>query len=261
MSLNNRQIKNSYKDLLVVNNNNSGVDGTSRKIEDGEGTESCASLSTNVLQVAPASNSSTTFLVANAAEDVLFQVNSTASSVTHGTTQSHLNSQYLRFMAKDIDVNNGTHYGVPIVGFYTSGSSEMPNTEITFGTSADPSASNPSGSDADDWIHYLHYVDTNITIDAVNILVGATAAGGDSLNFHLVKLATTDTTTINSWSSTTIVADDSGTTNAGYEQFYRVALDIQSANVDAGDYLALTVEGNGTNSDYTINALVRYHFR
>ena len=82
-----------------------------------------------------------------------------------------------------------------------------------------------------------------------------------SLNFHLVKLATSDTTTINSWSSTTIVADDSGTTNAGYEQFYRTALTVQSADVDAGDYLALTIEGDGTSSDYTVNALVRYHFR
>ena len=161
----------------------------------------------------------------------------------------------------NIDVNSGTHYGVPLIGFYTSGASEVPNTEITFGTDAEPVASNPSGSNADDWIHYLHYVDTNITIDAVNILVGATGSAGDSLNFRLVKLATSDTTTINSWSSTTIVADDSGTTNAGYEQFYRTALTVQSADVDAGDYLALTIEGDGTSSDYTVNALVRYHFR
>lgn len=254
MSLNNRQIKNSYKDLLVVNNNNSGVDGTSRKIEDGEGTESCASLSTNVLQVAPASNSSTTFLVANAAEDVLFQVNSTASSVTHGTTQSHLNTQYLRFSANDIDVDNGTHIGVPVAG-------QVANAAITFGTSANPAAAAVSNN-GDDFIHYLHYVDTNITVDAVTVLVGASAATGDSINFHLCNLATSDSGTIDEWSGTTIVADQSSVTvNAGYEQFYKVALDIQSADVDAGNYLALTIEGNGTNSDYSVNALVRYHFR
>ena len=31
--------------------------------------------------------------------------------------------------------------------------------------------------------------------------------------------------------------------------------------LDAGNYLALTIEGNGTNSDYSVNALVRYHLR
>ena len=82
------------------------------------------------------------------------------------------------------------------------------------------------------------------------------------MNFHLLNLATGDTLTIDEWSSTTVVADQSlPVATAGYEQFYRIPLSIQSANVDAGNYLALTVEGDGTNSDYSINAQVRYHLR
>ena len=132
---------------------------------------------------------------------------------------------------------------------------------VTFGTSGDPAAPAVSNN-GDDCVHYLHYVDTDITVDAVSILVGASGSSGDSINFHLCSLATTDTTTVDEWSSTTIVADQSPvTSNNGYEQFYRIALDIQSANVDAGNYLALTIEGNGTNSDYSVNALVRYHLR
>ena len=107
----------------------------------------------------------------------------------------------------------------------------------------------------------MHYVDTNITVDAVTILVGGNAASGDALNFHLCSIATSDGTTVSSWSGTTIVADHVGMANAGYEQFYRESLSIQSADVDAGNYLALTIEGNGTNSDYSVNALVRYHIR
>ncbi len=262
MALTNKKIANSYKDLLQVDNSNNGLNAT-KTIKDGAGVSSCAAISNNQLLISPASNSLNTFNVANATGDSLLRVSGTLGRVDVGTTLSTVNTQYLRFMAKDIDVDNGTHYGVPLLGFYTSGSAEMPNTEITFGTSANPSVPTFSTNSADDMIHYLHYVDTNITVDAVQVLVAASGSSGDSLNFHLVSLATSDSTTVNDFSSCTVVADDSGTSSDGYEQFYRVALDVDSSNadVDAGKYLALTIEGDGTNSDYSVNALVRYHLR
>lgn len=253
MSLTDKKIKDAYKDLLQLENNNNGLNAT-KTIKDGAGVSSCVGLGTSQVIIAPASNSSNNFQVADASGNVLLKVNGTASSVTGGVTQSILNTQYLRFLDNDIDIDNGTHIGVHLAGMRA-------NASVTFGTSANPAA--PSvNNNGDDWIHYLHYVDTNITVDAVTILVGATAATGDSINFHLCNLATGDSGTVDEWSGTTIVADQSSVTvNAGYEQFYRIDLDIQSADVDAGNYLALTIEGNGTNSDYSVNALVRYHIR
>ena len=195
-----------------------------------------------------------TFQVEDIDNNDILAVNASDKLVKVNETQSIANTQYLRFGAKDIDVDSGTHIGVPIAGMGA-------NAVVTFGTGTDPSAPAVSNN-GDDWIHYLHYADVNMTIDAVTVLVGASGATGDSINFHLLNLATSDSTTIDEWSSTTIVADQSSVTvNAGYEQFYRIPLDIQSANVDAGNYLALTIEGNGTNSDYSVNALVRYHLR
>lgn len=51
MSLIGRLIKDSFKDLLIVNNNNAGVDGTMRPILDGEGTESALQISETGVQV------------------------------------------------------------------------------------------------------------------------------------------------------------------------------------------------------------------
>ena len=51
-TLEGQQIKNSYKDLLQVSNSNSGVDGTLRNIEDGEGTTSALQLSSSAAKVA-----------------------------------------------------------------------------------------------------------------------------------------------------------------------------------------------------------------
>jgi len=254
MALTNKTVAGSYKDLLELDNSNNGLSSTSAVLKDGEGTSSALYVGTRGVKVKPPTDSTRPFEVENASGTNVLTVDTTNKLVKVNETQAVANTQYLRFGYNDIDIDNGTHIGVPIMGAIT-------NANVTFGTGANPSAPAVSNN-GDDWVHYLHYVDTDITVDAVSILVGATAATGDSTNFHLCSLATSDTTTIDEWSSTTIVADQSSVTvNNGYEQFYRIALDIQSANVDAGNYLALTIEGNGTNSDYSVNALVRYHLR
>ena len=253
MALTNKTIANTYKDLLTLNNSNSGVAAAGTLVQDGNGSDTSLTLGTRNSKFKPTVDHTFTFLVENTSGDDILRVDTTNKVVRVNETQAVANTQYLRFSANDIDVDNGTHIGVPVAG-------QVANAAVTFGTGTNPSAPSVSNN-GDDWIHYLHYVDTNITVDAVEILVGATTASGDGINFHLLNLATGDSTTIDEWSSTTVVADDSGIVSAGYEQFYRVQLSIQSADVDAGNYLALTIEGNGTNSDYSVNALVRYHLR
>ena len=259
MALTDKTIANTYKDLLHLNNSNSGATANGTVVQDGNGTNTGLTLGTDKTKFTPGTDSTTTMLVSNAAGSNIFNVDSTNSVVKAGATLSNVNTQYLRFFGHDINVDSGTHIGVPLFGLVAAAS--VPNANVTFGTGGNPSAPSVSNN-GDDWIHYLHYVDVNMTVDMVTVLVGANGATGDSINFHLLNLATSDSTTIDEWSSTTVVADQSSVTvNAGYEQFYRVPLDIQSADVDAGNYLALTIEGNGTNSDYSVNALVRYHLR
>ena len=254
MALTDKTIAGTYKDLLHLNNSNSGATANGTVVQDANGTNTGLTLGTGKVKFTPSADSTTAMLVQNAGGTNIFNVDSTNNVVKSGATLSNVTTQYLRFSANDIDVDNGTHIGVPVAG-------QVANAAVTFGTGTDPSAPAVSNN-GDDWLHYLHYVDVDIAVDAVTVLVGATAASGDSINFHLANLATSDSTTIDEWSGTTIVADQSSVTvNAGYEQFYRIPLDIQSANVDAGNYLALTIEGNGTNSDYSVNALVRYHLR
>lgn len=253
MALTDKTIASTYKDLLTLNNSNNGVAAAGTKIQDGNGTNTALTLGSRNSKFQPVSDHTSIFLVENAAGDDILRVDTTNKLVKVNETQLVANTQYLRFFGHDINVAAGYHQLVALGG-------HAPNTEKTLNNGTNPVV--PSFSnDADDFIHYLHYVDTNITVDAVNILVSATGATGDAINFHLVSLATGDTTTVDEFSSITVVADDTGISNAGYEQFYKVALNIQSANVDAGDYLALTIESDGTNSDYSVNAQVRYHLR
>ena len=243
------------KDLLHLNNGNSGIPSTPTTIQDGNGSNTSIALGTKGLAITPTVDNTSSLLVENASGDDTFRVDTTNKLVKVNETQSTANTQYLRFGAKDIDVDNGTHIGVPIAGMGA-------NAAVTFGTGTDPTTPTLSNN-LDDVVHYLHYVDVDITIDSSSILVGASAASGDTVNFHLMELVTTDTTPVDEFSVAYTIGASPSVTSAGYEQFYRTALTLDGTytDVDAGNYIFLTIEGSGTNSDYSVNALIRYHLR
>ena len=137
MSLTGKKHKDTYKDLLNLDNSNNGVDSTARVVKDGDGGSSAIKLSNRHLYVIPNLNSSGSFVVTDVNSDAVLVAHTTDKVVKVNETQSIANTQYLRFFCHDLDVDNGTHYGVPISGFY--GVANFPNAEVTFGTSDDPS--------------------------------------------------------------------------------------------------------------------------
>ena len=71
----------TYKDLLQVSNSNNGIDSTVRKIEDGEGTESVASISVDALQLYPMADGKV-FVARNAAGTELFSIDTSTNLIT-----------------------------------------------------------------------------------------------------------------------------------------------------------------------------------
>ncbi|QDP51790.1 MAG: hypothetical protein GOVbin212_9 [Prokaryotic dsDNA virus sp.] len=260
MALTDKTIASTYGDILQVDNSGSGRTANGTVVKDGLGQSTALTLGGDKIKITPSSDSTTAVTIETSGGTDLLVVDSTNSAVKVGTTQTYANTQYLSFKCIDLNVSAGTHLAIPLAGHSPAGVGGMPAGAWTLGTSTDPSAPAFSNN-GDDILQCIHYVDTNITVDSVQILATGDTATGDTINFHLCSLATSDTTTVNSWSSTTVVADCSDVSTAGREQFYRIALDIQSANVDAGNYLVLTIESDGTNSDYSVNGLVRYHLR
>ena len=103
----------------------------------------------------------------------------------------------------------------------------------------------------------------NLTIDRVIWWSGADTATGDTTRAHLMSYSVDsgNGSTSGDLSSGTVLADGGDITNSGYEQSYYQQLTIQSANVDAGKIIIFTFRSDSVNSDYTINATVKYHLR
>ena len=97
MSLTNKTKASSYKDLLQINNSNSGFDGTTRAIVDGEGTASSIKTSEVRTVIQGGVDSATKFTLKDADSNNLFLVDSTNDLVKAGIGQHIVNTNIKTF--------------------------------------------------------------------------------------------------------------------------------------------------------------------
>ena len=239
MSLSGKTLANTYKDILQMDNSNSGVDATTRSIKDGEGTTSALSLSDDVVSVKPQSDNTTaTFLVEN-------------SSGTQYAYFSVGNTQSASFA-------DDTHQAIPFASAMYGNVSYPP----AFGTGTDPATtfttSEGNGTRASDIVACLWYVTDAISIDSVTGIEGADTATGDTTRMHLFSYDFTSGATA-CLTNGTLLAHNSDVTNAGSEQPYLSSFTVDSAAVASGKVILAFLKSDSINSDYSLNIKVKYH--
>ena len=82
MSLTNKTIANTYKDLLEIDNGNNGIATSAKAVKSGDGTSSCISISDDQLAVRPQNDNTTDILsIKNAGGTTILQVDGTNTAV------------------------------------------------------------------------------------------------------------------------------------------------------------------------------------
>jgi len=254
-------IKNVYKDILHTSNSNTGIGSSIKQITCGDGDTTALHLSDRNAKVQPSTDTTTNTVIYDADGNALLAVDSTNDLVKAGIGQHSVNTQYAHFGINGINLQwsgalANTHYAV-------SFNSILPSALVSLGSGTDPATSLTLGSDADDATACYWYIMDNITIDRVVFWQGADTATGDTTRAHMFQydVVTTAGATSGDLSSGTLVAHGADITNAGNEQSYYQQLTIDSANINAGKVLLFTFRSDSVNSDYTINATVKYHLR
>ena len=258
MSLTNKTPAATYKDLLQLDNSNSGVDNTLRQVKDGDGDGSALYIERNSIKIKPASDDTALLDIHDKDGNSKFTVDTTNDLVK--ALGHKLNTQYAYFGTQSIDgipASSGTHYMIPFGSLFAS------NTDVTIGTGTDPDTSLTLTSTADDLIPMIWYLPDDITIDAVHVWTAGNNSTGDTINFHLMSysIRATDDANCGDLVSGVVVADGADISHDGYEQADFQTLTIQNANVDQGKVIVFTIHSDGTNSDYAINATIKYHLR
>jgi hypothetical protein len=254
-------IKDVYKDILHTSNSNTGLSTTIKQITCGDGDGTSLYLSQRNLKVQPSADSTTNTVIYDADGNALVTVDSTNDLVKAGIGQHSVNTQYAHFGVGSgntvwAGASADTHYAVPFNSIQTQAL-------VSGGTSTDPSTSYTISDSADDMVGVLWYLCDDITIDRVIYWAGGDAAGNDTFRTHLLSydINSSNGSTSGDLSNGAVVAASADVSGLGYEQSYYSQLTISTANIDAGKALMFFFRSDSVNSDFTINATIKYHLR
>ena len=254
-------IKDVYKDILHTSNSNTGLSTTIKQITCGDGDTTSLYLSQRNLKVQPSADTTTNTVIYDADGNALVTVDSTNDLVKAGIGQHTVNTQYAHFgVGSGNSVWAGssanTHYAVPFNSIQTQAL-------VSGGTSTDPATSFTITSTADDMVGVLWYLCDNITIDRVVWFAGGDASSSDTLRAHLMSytIDVGGSASGGDLSSGAVLAYSSDVSNLGYEQSYYNQMTISTADVNAGKAIMFFFRADSVNSDFSINATIKYHLR
>ena len=260
MSLTGKSPADTYKDLLYVDNSNTGVDATSRSVKTGNGQSSSIKISDRSLTLLPSTNNTAVLDIQNASGTTKFEVDTTNNQVK--ALGHHVNTMYVNFGISG-SISNGwatsKHYAVPFMG---NNHSSTVQDDFNFGSGTDPATSFTTAAagatNAATIVPVMWFIPDNISIDAVYSIEGADAATGDTTRMHLLSYDFTSGST-SALTNGTLLAHNDDVTNAGSEQAYLSTWTIDSASVAANKVVLAFFRSDSVNSDYSLNITVKYH--
>ena len=262
MSLTGKTLAGSYKDILQMNNSNSGLTTALRTVVDGEGTASALIISDDAVGVFPQNDDTTEALkVLSRGLATVFKVDTTNQLVT--ASGNIVNTQYANFGSSNIGnlaFLANTHHPI---AFGTATGLSADNTNLcSFGTSTDPATTfttaEGNATRASDLVPVMWRVPDAMSIDSVTSIEGADTATGDTTRMHLLSYDFTSGST-SALTSGTLLAHNSDVTNAGSEQAYLSSWTVDSAAVTAGKVILAFFRSDSISSDYSIQVTVKYH--
>ena len=246
----------TYKDIIYVNNNNSGVTTTLKEVKSGNGNLTCLSVSDRSVKLLPSTDNSVALDVQNSGGSSKLLVDTTNNQVK--ALGTHVHTNYANFGANSSNTSNfvaGYHHAIPFENAYVL---IIPN----FGNGADPATTfttaDSTGVKASELVPVLWYLPDNISIDGVTSVEGADNATGDTTRFHLFSYTFTSGATA-CLTAGTLLAHSNDQVNAGSEQAYLNTWTVDSASVESSKVILAFFECDSANSNYSVNITVKYH--
>ena len=241
---------------------NTGIDSTTRVLEDGAGQSTSISLSDDVLSVQPVTDNTTaTMLVKNQSGSNVLAVDTTNSKVLVGSSQVAANTQYMHFNVHGIEPLAGRHYAMALgtTNYATAGLSE----DVILGTGTDPATTLDISAATGEsllWVQCYWYLPDAITLDSAIALSGGTSATDSGLNFHIMAYTLDTSSNYGDLSAGSVVADSSATSGIDEDVIKTTSLTIQTANIAAGKVLLATYESDAAQVTSS-QMIVKYHIQ
>ena len=253
---------NFFKRLLQVNQaTNTGVDATTRNIQDGDGNNTSISLSDDSLFVKPQNDNTTrTLAVQNSDGDIILSVDTTNSRVNVGKDQARATTLFKEMGLYDFSPTSvGYHYTLIANTMHFESAYAGEN---DWGNGVDPpTALDVSGITAsENAVAVYWYLQNNITLDEVRYM--ATADGTATLNFHLFAYDLDVTTNHGDLSNGVVHANASETATFTLSETIKTGtFTLDTADIDVNKVVVGFVENASSTSDVSVAFTIKYHIR
>ena len=264
MSLTNKTIGNSYKDILQVDNSNNGMGTSTKTIKSGDGTSSSVQICDDQFQVVPQNDDTTaTFTVMSKAGTSLLNVDSTNGVVKASGEYVNTNVQGFRVSyGNALPTTIDTWTAIPVV--FSNAALSTP--ELQMGASSGtPTDSFTVTTDGHEDMQYYWYLPFDITIDKVRCMFSPDTDTGSDVKFSVMAYDVIVDNGSNSGNlsngAQVCVSGSEVDANAGQVNMYFQDLTISTADVDANKVIMCYVASDNITSDLTVDIQLVYHLR
>ena len=257
MSLTDKTILSTYKDILIIENSNAGFDTNIDQVKSGSGNGSSLYLSTNNLKVQPTADSTTNTTVYDKDGNILFVIDSSNDAVK--ALGNHVNSQYKEFGLYDFSPTQGYHHPMISKNMMFSDSGEDYIGQTAFGSNGtDPVTTlDISGATEADVLVSMWYIQDAMTIDSIRVI--ATCDSSNDLNFNVFSYDLDTSSNHGDLSGGTLIAHINTVISATATTVKTDTLVIDSASIAANKIIVVFAENEGGTGDITCQAIIKYH--
>lgn len=252
-----------YKNDLALNQaGNTGVDATTRTVQDGAGQSTSVALSDDVLQVKPENdNTVATFSVKNQGNSVVFRVDTINSLVFVGASQVNTTTLFKEMGLYEFSPGTaGYHYPL-IANKVGMQGDEALTYDNDWGNGTDPPTSiDMSGlSDPENVIAIYWYLENDITLDSVRYMVRSDGVS-ETLIFHLLSYDM-DVSSSHGDLSNGVVHANASESNADFSSLKTGTFTLDTADIDANKVIIGFAEPSSSTDDFSVHFNIRYHIR
>lgn len=255
-SFSNTAFANFFKRILQINQStNTGIDGTVRNIQTGDGAATSMWSSDDKFHVRPDDTDTTqAFMVANESGSQILAVDTTNSKVLLGT--SPINQQTKEFGIYDLSPTAGYHYPLVAHNMFIPASATAFAADNDWGNGTDPATSlDVSGLTQQENVIAVYWeVPAAITLLSVKALVACDDSDAATINVHLFSYDRASTT----GDLSNGVVQASGTTTCTNAQIKDITCTLDSATIASGKTVVAFVENATDTDDVSVQMNVQY---
>tara|TARA_R100000664_G_scaffold6465_3_gene11490 strand:- start:2007 stop:2786 length:780 start_codon:yes stop_codon:yes gene_type:complete len=257
MSFTGKSISAIFKDLLHMDNSNTGISSTAKVIKDGDGNSSALSISDDTVKVKPINDDTTeVFTVTNKSGTSVFSVDSSNSIVRGGVSGfNYMNTQFTTFAIRDFSPVAGAHYPMSWIPYFHDASSSAINPQA-IGTGGTPDTSLTISSNAHDWIHCIWIPSANINVESIKVLLAADASVSVKFFVRSYDINNSGATAGDLTNGAEVYSSATHAVAANSVLQSSQSIDVDVAN---GKAIIVSVENESSTDDISCVATLRWH--